>query len=244
MTAGLVLHAGPALTAVAPLRRRLLPELSGIGRPGHVALTFDDGPDRHSTPRFLRRLDQAGVRATFFLLGTLLDRDPALGREITAGGHEVAVHGWEHRHLLGRTPPATYADIARARDRIAELTGETPRWYRPPYGVLTTAALLACARLGLQPRLWTAWGRDWTSQATGGSVCRAVLRTLRPGGTILLHDTDYAATAGSWRATLAALPELIDWAAERRLTLGPLRDHQPATVRTGAWPETVRLGRE
>lgn len=120
--AGFALHAVPALTSVAPVRRRLLPALSGIGRPGHVALTFDDGPDRRSTPRFLHRLDRAGVRATFFLLGSLLDRDPGLGREMTAQGHEVAVHGWEHHNLLCRTPSATYADIARARDRIAELT--------------------------------------------------------------------------------------------------------------------------
>ena len=229
--AGFALHAVPALTSVAPVRRRLLPELSGIGRPGHVALTFDDGPDRRSTPRFLHRLDRAGVRATFFLLGSLLDRDPGLGREMTAQGHEVAVHGWEHHNLLCRTPSATYADIARARDRIAELTGQPPRWYRPPYGVLTTAALLACARLGLQPRLWTAWGRDWRADATAGSICHDVLRTLRPGGTILLHDSDHVAAAGSWHATLTALPALIDWATQRNLTLGTLSDHQPVSPR-------------
>ncbi|RIV39705.1 polysaccharide deacetylase family protein [Micromonospora radicis] len=223
----LALHAAPVLTSVPPLRRHLFPGLSGIGRPGHLALTFDDGPDRRSTPRFLGLLDRAGVRATFFLLGAMLDRDPALGREITAAGHEVAVHGWEHRNLLCRPPHSTYADIARARDRVAAETGRAPRWYRPPYGILTTAALVACARLELRPRLWTAWGRDWEAGATGPSVRRTVLRTLRPGGTILLHDSDRMAVPGAWRSSLAALPALLEWATERQLTVGPLGEHHP-----------------
>ena len=78
--AGLALHAGPALTAITPARRRLLPALAGKGDGRHVALTFDDGPDRDSTPAFLRLLAEHRVRATFFLLGAMLDRDPDLGR--------------------------------------------------------------------------------------------------------------------------------------------------------------------
>ncbi|MGP2438842.1 polysaccharide deacetylase family protein, partial [Streptomyces sp. JW3] len=60
-------HIGPAATWLPGPRRRLLPGLAGRGRPGHVALTFDDGPDPASTPRFLDVLDDLGVRATFFV---------------------------------------------------------------------------------------------------------------------------------------------------------------------------------
>jgi peptidoglycan/xylan/chitin deacetylase (PgdA/CDA1 family) len=219
-------HAAPALTAVTPLRRALVPALSGVGAARHVALTFDDGPDRVSTPRFLRLLDDHDVKATFFMLAGMLERDVGLGREVVAAGHEVAVHGWAHRCLLWRAPRATYDDIARARDLIGEVTGAPPRWYRPPYGVLTTGALLACRRLGLQPRLWTAWGRDWEACASPSSIVRTVTRTLAGGGTVLLHDSDCTSAPGSWRRTLAALPALIDWVGERRLILGPLREHR------------------
>ncbi|WDZ88154.1 polysaccharide deacetylase family protein [Micromonospora cathayae] len=219
-------HAVPAVSAVAPLRRRLWPDLSGTGRPDHVALTFDDGPDRRSTPRMLRALAEADVRATFFLLGAMLDHDHALGREIVAAGHEVAVHGWAHRNLLGRSPWGTYTDIARAHDLVSRVTGTEPRWYRPPYGVLTGAALVACRRLGLRPRLWTAWGRDWTAEATPASVYREVTGDLTGGGTVLLHDADGTGAPGAWQATLGALPLLVAWARERGLTVGPLGSHR------------------
>ncbi|MET7396474.1 polysaccharide deacetylase family protein [Dactylosporangium sp. NPDC005572] len=204
----------------------LLPALAGTGPAGHVALTFDDGPDRTSTPAFLRLLAEHGVRATFFLLGTMLHRDLGLGRELVAAGHEVAVHGWFHRCLLWRTPRATYDDIARARDLVATLGAGAPRWYRPPYGVLTSGALVACRRLRLEPKLWTAWGRDWQASATPGTIVRTVTSTLVGGGTVLLHDSDCTSAAGSWRRTLDALPQLVDWTRERGLRLGPLGEHQ------------------
>jgi peptidoglycan/xylan/chitin deacetylase (PgdA/CDA1 family) len=218
-------HAAPALTTIPALRHRLTPQLAGVGRPGHIALTFDDGPDRRSTPQFLTRLAEANVTATFFLLGSMLHRDPGLGPDLIAAGHEVAVHGWTHHCLLGRTHRATVDDITRARDHIGEATGSTPRFYRPPYGVLTTSAVIACHRLNLTPRLWTAWGRDWRARTTPGSILRTVTRTLTDGGTVLLHDSDCTSAPDSWRATLAALPRLLDWAAQHHLTIGPLREH-------------------
>ncbi|WP_233513460.1 polysaccharide deacetylase family protein [Micromonospora craterilacus] len=222
---GLAAQALPAATARASIRRRLWPDLSGLGSPTRIALTFDDGPDRRSTPLFLRLLERAQIRATFFLLGCMLDRDPGLGRELTAAGHEVAVHGWTHRNLLWRSPAGTYNDIARARDRIAAVTGHPPVWYRPPYGVLTTPAVLACRRLGLTPRLWTAWGRDWEASRPPESIWRTMVKDLAGGGTVLLHDSDCVATPGAWRGTLATLPYLIEWARDRDLTIGTLGAH-------------------
>ncbi|WP_432994705.1 polysaccharide deacetylase family protein [Dactylosporangium sp. CA-233914] len=220
----------PPLTAIMPLRRAFMPGLAGVGRAGHVALTFDDGPDRRSTPSILRILDEYGVRATFFLLGSMLDADPQLGRELVDKGHEVAVHGWHHRCLLRRGPVATDHDIARARRLVAAVTGRDPRWYRPPYGVFTLAALRTCRRLSLTPVLWTAWGRDWEAGATPDSIVRTVTRRLSGGGTVLLHDTDITSAPGSWRRTADALPVLLDWARQRGLSVGPLAEH-PAVPR-------------
>ncbi|WP_223199207.1 polysaccharide deacetylase family protein [Solihabitans fulvus] len=224
----LLAHAAPALTGIQPLesvRRRLLPGLSGVGDPGHVALTFDDGPDPVSTPKFLRVLDKHRVRATFFLLGQELVRSPGLGRELVDAGHQVAVHGWRHRCLAFRGPRATYDDLTRARDLVAEVTGQAPQWYRPPYGVLTSSALFAARRLAMTPVLWTSWGQDWTATATPDSVFRTVTKNLAGGGTILLHDSDCTSAPQAWRSSLGALPRLLDECAERGLRVGPLRDH-------------------
>ncbi|MFE0465039.1 polysaccharide deacetylase family protein [Kitasatospora sp. NPDC058965] len=227
LTAGAlaVAHGLPALTSLGPVRPLVAPRLSGPGDPGHVALTFDDGPDPASTPKFLAELEKTGTKATFFLLGQMLLKAPELGRELVAAGHEVAVHGWAHRPLLIRSPRATRDDVRRARDLIASVTGQQPRWYRPPYGVLNSAALYAARENDLRTVLWTHWGQDWTARATADSVLRTVTRAPLAGGTVLLHDSDCTSAPQAWRSTLGALPRLLDLCAEQGLKVGPLREH-------------------
>jgi peptidoglycan-N-acetylglucosamine deacetylase len=197
----------------------------GRGRPDHVALTFDDGPDAATTPAFLRELDRLGWHATFFMLGTRARHAPSLVADVAAAGHEVAVHGDEHRNMLRRTPRGARNDIQRATGTIAELTGKTPTWFRPPFGILSFGALRGARRAGLTTVLWTTWGRDWREQATPQTVVDEVLRRYVAGGTVLLHDTDGESYPGSWRSALGALQPLADAFAERKLTVGPLADH-------------------
>ncbi len=158
------------------------------GESGRVALTFDDGPDPGSTPHFLAALDRLSVRATFFVLGSRLERYPDLGRRIAAEGHELAVHGWAHERPWSPRPGRDARDVARAAAAVRRVSGEQPRWYRPAYGVLTGGRWAAARRAGLSPVLWSAWGRDWTAWATPDSVLDEVTRTLRGGATVLLHD--------------------------------------------------------
>ena len=223
-----VAHAGPGVCALASVRGRFFPLLSGLGLADHVALTFDDGPDPAATPSFLDTLRDRGVRATFFLLGTQVRISPKLAAEVVAAGHEVGVHGWEHRFLPLRGPTATYDDLARARDAIADATGMAPWLYRPPYGVLSTPALVAAKRLGLTPVLWSSWGREWRQGATPAQVLQTLTADLTGGATVLLHDSDCTSPAGSWRAGLGAVPSLLDECAKRDLRVGPLGEHGPA----------------
>lgn len=227
----LAAHALPAAAFWPGPRRRWLPALAGIGDPGHVALTFDDGPNPDSTPHFLRELDRYGIKATFFVLGSELSRWPALGQEIAAAGHELALHGWHHRRLVWFGPRRTYDELARGRDLIAAVADEPPRWFRPPYGVLTSSALWAARKLDLRTVLWTCWGWDWSAHSTPSSVFRTVTNGLDGGGTILLHDSDVVASPGAWRSTLGALPRLLDECANRGWRVGPLRDHEVRDAR-------------
>jgi peptidoglycan/xylan/chitin deacetylase (PgdA/CDA1 family) len=218
-------YAGPAVAAIGPVRRRLLRAIAGTGQPYHVALTFDDGPHPDATGEFLRVLDGAGVHATFFLIGEMVVRHPDVVRAIVDAGHEIGVHGYTHRLLVTRGITATRRDLTRAVAAITDVTGVTPRWWRPPYGVASTAAVVTARRLGLTPVLWTCWGRDWTGSATAASVERTVLRRLTGGGTVLLHDSDQFAAPRSWEATLGALPGILTACRARGWEVGPLRAH-------------------
>jgi peptidoglycan/xylan/chitin deacetylase (PgdA/CDA1 family) len=218
-------HLLPAVTTWRGLRCWATPSLAGVGRADHVALTFDDGPDPVSTPPILDQLELLGWRATFFLLGPMVRRAPSLAAELTARGHEVGVHGDEHRSHLHRTPGAIRDDVARAYDSIAEATGVAPVWFRPPYGALSAGSLTAARHLGLRPVLWTTWGRDWRAEATPSTVVADIAGGLRPGATVLLHDSDCTSAPDSWRATVGALAPMAELFAGRGLAVGPLAEH-------------------
>jgi peptidoglycan-N-acetylglucosamine deacetylase len=220
-----VAQAGPGLTGFGQVRRLLFPRLAGCGDPGHVALTFDDGPDPASTPQFAEILASRGVKATFFMLGAMVERAPGLAAELSAAGHEIGVHGFDHRYLPARTPAAARSDIRRAINVIERVTGSRPRFFRPPYGVLSGPALLITRELGLTPVLWGAWGREWTPGSTPDSVYSTLAKDLEGGVTVLLHDSGSVSPPGAWQAGLGALPLLLDHCQAAGLRVGPVGEH-------------------
>jgi peptidoglycan/xylan/chitin deacetylase (PgdA/CDA1 family) len=226
---GLGLLVAPSLVSLGPVRAVLTPaivpaELSGVSGRWHVALTFDDGPDPTSTPHFLELLDELGVTATFFVLGQHLG-DRGLLREMAGAGHSIGVHGWDHRPVALHRPAALHQGLVRTRDLIEDAVDQAVRWYRPPYGVVTTAAWLVARRVGLQTVLWSASGRDWERRATPASVTERVTAQLHPGGTVLLHDSDRTSAPGSWRTTLAATRLLVPQWQQAGLAVGGLHRH-------------------
>jgi hypothetical protein len=151
-----------------------------------VALTFDDGPSPETTPRTLTLLDQLGLRATFFLLGTAVAGAPGLAAEIAGRGHEVACHGMVHdRHLL-RSPGWVINDTAAAVALLDGL-GLRPSRYRPPFGQ-ASAATLGAARRGVPEEV----GVDGVGAE--GEQGRDVVQAPHAGGA---HEDAGAPTQGA-----------------------------------------------
>ena len=137
----------------------------------------------------------------------------------------LGAHGFDHRYLPTRLPGAVRSDLHRATDLIERVTGSRPRFFRPPYGVLSGPSLLVARELGLTPVLWGAWGREWTPGATPESVFETVTRDLAGGVTVLLHDSGCTSPSGSVEAALGALPRLLAECGDRDLRVGPLCEH-------------------
>lgn len=85
-----------------------------------------------NTDRLLRLFEETGTRATFFTLGWMAERYPALLRRVAAAGHEVASHGWDHVRVFTMTPEAFRADLRRAHAAIEDACGVSPTGYRAP----------------------------------------------------------------------------------------------------------------
>src|SRR5687768_13970959 len=80
----------------------------------------------------LALFDEAGVKGSFFTLGWVAERYPALIRRIAEAGHEVASHGWDHQRVFTMTPAVFRADLERARIAIEDACGHSPTGYRAP----------------------------------------------------------------------------------------------------------------
>jgi peptidoglycan-N-acetylglucosamine deacetylase len=215
-----VAMAGYLLPALAFYSSRLRASLGVENRTATGAgwaLTFDDGPHARGTPAVLDVLADRAVRATFFLVGEQVLRNPTIAAEIVAGGHEIGLHCHRHRNLLRLAPWQVREDVARAQAAIEDATGISPALYRPPYGVLNATALRLARSAGRRTLLWTDSGRDWEAHATPESIAARVTDEVEEGSILLLHDADDYSAPGSWQRTALALPRVLDVLTERGL---------------------------
>ncbi|HEU4369256.1 MAG TPA: polysaccharide deacetylase family protein [Methylomirabilota bacterium] len=181
-----------------------------VGR--RLALTFDDGPDPDWTPRVLDALGEAGVRATFFLLGERAERAPAVVRRMAAAGHEIGNHSWSHRSFWLRGPRATASEIRRAHECLGALAGAPPRHFRPPWGMVNAAMFPVLRRLGERCVFWSIQPEGLRPVPPARQIAH-VMDHAHPGAIVDLHDAEGTREAPA--RLLAALPPLLEGLRER-----------------------------
>ncbi|MCX7600263.1 MAG: polysaccharide deacetylase family protein [Armatimonadetes bacterium] len=152
-----------------------------------VAITLDDGPHPVITPLILRVLQEANVRATFFLVGEKILQYPQLFRDIVTAGQEVGNHTFTHRRLTRLTPAAIRAELYETTRLMMRLGAPPCRIMRPPGGDFDEAALKVCCEQRLLPVFWTRNTGDWKGRPVR-EVVRSALQDVRPGDVILLHQ--------------------------------------------------------
>ncbi|WP_227497147.1 polysaccharide deacetylase family protein [Planctomonas psychrotolerans] len=179
-------HGGPLGSIVAV--RTTAPEF---------VLTYDDGPEPGDTESILSVLQDRGARATFFVLLTRTRKNPELLREVMAAGHEIALHGVDHRPISRMSYREVLSRTSDAKAELEDDIGRPVHWFRPPYGLQSLSSFRGVRAAGLEPVLWGPTALD-SRPATTEERMQRVLRGAGRGAIVLSHD-GYADVADGGR---------------------------------------------
>lgn len=174
-----------------------------------MALTFDDGPHPEVTPQVLDLLDQAGIQASFFCIGQKVEQHARLAREIVQRGHSIENHTDSHPALFSLMGPARMAlEVGQAQDRISQVIGRAPRFFRAVAGLRNPFLDWVLHRQRLQLVHWTRRGYD-TNTSDPAKVFSRLNRGLAAGDILLLHDGHSASTHEGQAVSLVVLKRLL-----------------------------------
>jgi peptidoglycan/xylan/chitin deacetylase (PgdA/CDA1 family) len=168
-----------------------------------VALTFDDGPSQY-TDAILGTLSQKGAHATFFAIGTQINRYPDVARRIVAGGNQLANHTYSHKTLTSCDLATVRYEMKAGQLTIESATGVRTTVVRAPNGAFSAREWNAAGDAISLHVGWDNDPRDWSRPGVSTIVARAIT-AAESGGIIILHDG-----GGDRSQTVSALPQIID----------------------------------
>ncbi len=150
-----------------------------------IALTFDDGPNLQITPLVLDILEEQGVVASFFLIGQNINDDTkaVMERQLELGC-EIANHSWSHKNMSTMTDEELKKEIQDTSDKIFEMVGVTPAFFRPPF-IATSVQMYESIDL---PFINGINCVDWDASVTAEKRSETIIANAQDGDIVLLHD--------------------------------------------------------
>lgn len=183
----------------------------------HVALTFDDGPDHIYTPQILDVLAKANVKATFFVVGHMVQKYPHIIRRIHYAGHDIANHTWAHYRLDEMSEHQIQLQMAETTKILDSVGVPMASYFRPPGGRYNNYVVMAAKDQNMKVVMWDVNAADYKKMdgslpSTRTTVQRVISR-VQPGSIILMHNSVVA---------VQALPKIIDQLKQDDYTIGKL----------------------
>ena len=169
-----------------------------------VALTYDDGPSKNTTPRILAALKANGGRATFFMVGNRVGKHGDVIRQMVAQGCEVANHTYDHTLMTKVEPAELERQLELTNQAVADTGGVTPVLMHPCGGATNDVGMGVAGAISMPAVLWSIDTLDWKTKDAPTTIS-AVLDHVKDGDIILMHDL-YEATAD---ASEVLIPELV-----------------------------------
>ncbi len=171
-----------------------------------VCITFDDGPDPLYTPKLLEILRKEKIPACFFLVGEQVEKYPELAKMIAEEGHIIGSHGYYHQHAWLMSPQKTWVLWDKSIDIIEKTIGKEPDYIRPPYGSVNLSLVLWSISRNKRIIGWNAVGKDWRNTQSSTAIINRILKHIKEGSIILLHDS--GGDPGAPHITLSCVQEL------------------------------------
>lgn len=197
-----------------------------------VVLTFDDGPSKDYTPEILRILREKGVQATFFLVGSQVEKYPEIARQVAEEGHGVGNHTFGHITVPHAPPTQLASQIMRTNLAILQHTGRYPQYLRPPRGLYDMRLRRIAMLMGQELVLWSLSSRDWHPRVSSEFVAKRVVERVSPGDIILFHDSGslLGGEGSNRRPTVEALAPIIDGLTEKGFQIISMEEFIAATA--------------
>lgn len=177
----------------------------GVSSSDSVYLTFDDGPDPEVTNWVLRFLSEHQIKATFFLIGKNIERNPFLLTEILAQGHAVGNHTMCHEHGL-KTPLKHYLSSVESASKLVN-----SKLFRPPYGRISPRQTWRLTRK-YNIIMWSWLSYDFDATKNIEVILNSVSK-IKPGSILVFHDS-----AKAFERLKIILPEVVRMLQDKKLT--------------------------
>ncbi len=185
------------------------------------AITFDDGPNCHNTPRLLKLLSEFNAKATFFMTGHNASKNKDLVREVSEQGHLIGNHSLNHLKKIFLSPKELIYEIKTAKDILEDITLKPVTLYRPPYGFISPFLFSVCKESGLKIIMWSLQTHDYRREKCQ-VIIKRTMKKIRAGSIILFHEGHFNDVSLDYSNTIDTVRFILDKSLSMKI--------RPATV--------------
>ena len=166
----------------------------------YIAFTFDDGPNKTNTNDIVNYLNDNKMRATFFMVGYLMENNPSIVKNVYDNHMEIGSHSWAHKNLNKQKLDVIASEMSKTDEVYKNITGDTFKLMRPPYGSINNKVKDAFNYTYI---LWSNDTDDWKYKDSE-RLYNYLINNVKDGDIVLMHDLQTSTKIGLEKV----LPEL------------------------------------
>lgn len=211
-----VVIAAVAAVNVLAKSEKKLPIYSVQSDKKQVALSFDAAWGNDDTDELISILKKYNAPATFFVVGSWVDKYPQSVKQLSDAGFSIQNHSNSHPYLTKLSTEQIITELKECNEKIAKITGKTPILHRCPYGDYNNTVINAIESIDMYPIQWNVDSKDWMEDASTDKIINNVMSKVCDGSIILFHNDA--------ENTPSALPTILEQLVSRGYTFVLIED--------------------